>query len=227
MLAKSSDTSEFEELEKFLDESIKDRCEGLMVKTLNVNSTYMPSKRSFNWLKLKKDYLETGLGDSVDLVVIGADYGQGKRAGWFGSFLLACWNDDLECFQTVCKVGTGFSDEQFGKIKKELEEYIINKPAKNVKIKDNLPQIKCDVYFEPKFVWEIKAADLSLSPMHTAALGQVESDKGIALRFPRHVRERKDKTAEECTNTEQILDMYNNQAALQDVNFNDNDDFDL
>jgi DNA ligase-1 len=69
-----------------------------MVKTLNVNSTYMPSKRSFNWLKLKKDYLETGLGDSVDLVVIGADYGQGKRAGWFGSFLLACYNEDIEQF---------------------------------------------------------------------------------------------------------------------------------
>jgi len=110
-----------------------------MVKTLSVNSTYMPSKRSFNWLKLKKDYLDTSMGDSVDLCVIGADYGQGKRTGWFGSFLLACWNDDLECFQTVCKVGTGFSDEQFASIKEQLEEYIINKPAKSVKIKDNLP----------------------------------------------------------------------------------------
>lgn len=98
MFAKSSDTSDFGELQKFLDISIKDRCEGLMVKTLSVNSTYMPSKRSFNWLKLKKDYLETGLGDSVDLVVVGADYGQGKRAGWFGSFLLACYNEDIECF---------------------------------------------------------------------------------------------------------------------------------
>jgi DNA ligase-1 len=75
MFAKSSDTNNFEDLEKFLDESIRDRCEGLMVKTLNVNSSYEPSKRSFNWLKLKKDYLENGLGDSVDVVVVGADYG--------------------------------------------------------------------------------------------------------------------------------------------------------
>lgn len=89
-----------------------------------------------------------------------------------------------------------------------------------------MPQVKCDVYFEPKFVWEIKAADLSLSPMHTAALGSVEAEKGIALRFPRHVREREDKTPEECTNTEQIIEMYKNQASVQ-VNFNDADDFDL
>jgi DNA ligase-1 len=98
MFAKGTDTSNFEDLEAYLEQSIKDRCEGLMVKTLNVNSAYLPSQRSFNWLKLKKDYLDTSLGDSVDLCVVGADHGSGKRAGWFGSFLLASWNDDLECF---------------------------------------------------------------------------------------------------------------------------------
>mgnify|MGYP002631246306 CR=1 FL=1 len=213
MFAVATDTSSFEDLQKFLDESIKDRCEGLMVKTLNVNSTYMPSKRSFNWLKLKKDYLETSLGDSVDLVVVGADYGQGKRAGWFGSFLMACWNDEIECFQTCCKVGTGFTDEQFAKIKLELEPYIINKPAKSVKIKE-MPQVKCDVYFEPKFVWEIKAADLSMSPMHTAALSAIEEGKGIGLRFPRHIRERTDKNPVDATNTDQIIEMYKGQASI-------------
>lgn len=80
-----------------------------------------------------------------------------------------------------------------------MKDLVLDKPSNNVKIRNNLPQIKCDVYFEPKFVWEIKAADLSLSPMHTACLG-IEEGKGIALRFPRLARERDDKNPEECTN---------------------------
>ena len=230
MLAVGKDTSNFEDLEAFLDASIKDCCEGLMVKTLTVNSTYEPSKRSFNWLKLKKDYLDTGLGDTVDLCVVGADHGQGKRTGWYCSYLMAAWNEDLEQFQSVCKVGTGFSDEEFVKFKKQLDELVLTDdgPAESVRIKEKMPQVKCDVYFEPKVVWEIKAADLSLSPMHTACLSSVESDKGIALRFPRLVRERTDKTAEEATTTEQILDMFRSQAAVAPkTNFADDDDFDL
>ena len=107
-----------------------------MVKTLSENATYEPSKRSFNWLKLKKDYLDTEMGDSLDLIVVGADYGVGKRTGWYGSFLLACYNEDTEMLETVCKIGTGFSDEMFVKINEEFKDLEMDCPPKNLKLKE-------------------------------------------------------------------------------------------
>lgn len=186
------DAESFEEIESFLADSIKDCCEGLMVKTLDVNATYEPAKRSFNWLKLKKDYLDTEMGDSLDLVVVGADYGVGKRTGYFGSFLLACYNEDLECLQTVCKVGTGFSDEALEFIHNRLKDIVVDNAPAGLKFKEK----NIDTWIAPQYVWEIKAADLSLSPMYLAAQGEIEPEKGIALRFPRFIRHRDDKTVE-------------------------------
>lgn len=148
-----------------------------------------------NWLKLKKDYLDTGLGDSLDLVVVGADYGTGKRTGLYGSFLLACYNDDAECLQTVCKIGTGFSDEILVKIYNQLKDLVVDKPPFMLRHKEK----NVDVWIEPRYVWEVKAADLSISPIYCAAMGEVDPDKGIALRFPRLIRERDDKKVEEAT----------------------------
>ena len=161
-----------------------------MVKTLDINATYEPAKRSFNWLKLKKDYLDTEMGDSLDLVVVGGDYGKGARTGHFGSYLLACWNEDLECLQTVCKVGTGFTDEAFEFIENRLKDLVVDKAPPGLKFKEK----NVDTWISPQYVWEIKAADLSLSPTYCAALGDVEENKGIALRFPRFIRHRDDKT---------------------------------
>ena len=175
-----------------------------MVKTLDHNATYEPAKRSFNWLKLKKDYLDTEMGDSLDLVVVGADFGVGKRTGFYGSFLLACYNEDLECLQTVCKVGTGFTDENLEFIHNRLKDLEVDRAPSNLKFKDK----NVDVWISPQYVWEIKAADLSLSPIYQAAVGEVESDKGIALRFPRFIRHRDDKTVDQATNNEQIVEFY-------------------
>ncbi len=127
-----------EEMQVFLDESIRSSCEGLMVKTLTENSSYEPSKRSFKWLKLKKDYLDTSIGDSLDMVVVGADYGTGKRTGVYGSFLLAVYDPDTGNFQTASKMGTGFSDEDLQKAFKELQPLISRKIPATVRHKDKV-----------------------------------------------------------------------------------------
>ncbi|KAG9044185.1 hypothetical protein FS842_001548, partial [Serendipita sp. 407] len=208
--AKSSDGETTDEIQTFLEESVKDGCEGLMVKMLHSDeSFYEPSRRSINWLKLKKDYL-AGVGDSLDLVVVGGYYGKGKRTAVYGAFLLACYDADNEEWQTICKIGTGFSDEALQEHAKTLRELEIGTPRGDIKIGGAKP----DIWFEPKVVWEVLTADLSLSPIYTAAQGLVDQ-RGISLRFPRFLRVRDDKNADDATGPEQIAEMYQRQALAQ------------
>jgi DNA ligase-1 len=195
-----------EELETFLTESIDNQCEGLMIKTWNSSAQYEPARRSPLWLKFKKDYKE-GLADSVDLVPIGAWYGKGKRTGVFGAYLLACYNDDSEEYQSACKIGTGFSDVQLQELTASMKEHICDERS----YYSTGDALRPDVWFDPVAVWEIRAADLSLSPQHKAAFGLVNPARGIGLRFPRFLRIRTDKSPEQATNAEQIADLYNGQ----------------
>ncbi|KAG2061821.1 ATP-dependent DNA ligase [Suillus hirtellus] len=208
--AKASDGSTTDEIQAFLEESVKDGCEGLMVKMLESDASYYePSRRSVNWLKLKKDYL-AGVGDSLDLVVVGGYYGKGKRTKVYGAFLLACFDADAEEYQTICKIGTGFSEEMLQTHWDTLRPLEITKPRGDIKPGGAKP----DVWFEPKIVWEVLAADLSLSPVYTAAQGLVE-ERGISLRFPRFIRVRDDKSADDATGPEQISEMYERQVLAQ------------
>ncbi|KAF7791891.1 hypothetical protein EIP86_002915 [Pleurotus ostreatoroseus] len=208
--AKSSDCDTVEEIQAFLEDSVKDGCEGLMVKMLETEASfYEPSRRSINWLKVKKDYL-AGVGDSLDLVVVGAYYGKGKRTNVYGAFLLACYDADGEEYQTICKIGTGFSEEALSSHHNTLKPLETSKPRGDIKVGGAKP----DVWFEPKIVWEVLTADLSLSPIYTAAQGLVE-ERGISLRFPRFIRIRDDKSADDATGPEQIAEMYERQALAQ------------
>lgn len=206
MFARNLVTSSLEDVQAFLDESVASSCEGLMVKTLDAESTYEPSRRSRKWLKVKKDYLE-GVGDSLDLVVIGGYAGKGKRTGVFGGFLLACYDPDAESYQVICKIGTGFTEEALETHSRALREHQITGPKPYY----DIGECKADVWFDSVVVWEVKTADLSISPIYRAAAGLVDPAKGISLRFPRFIRVRDDKKPEEATAAEAVADMYKKQ----------------
>lgn len=214
--ATKMDTDNVEAITKFLDESVHDACEGLMIKTLDgKDSWYEPSKRSRNWLKLKKDYLE-GVGDSLDLVVVGGYIGKGKRTGWYGGFLLAGYNQDTGDYETVCKIGTGFSEELLQNLHDILKPTEISKPKPSYIYDINNSNAKPDVWFEPTTLFEVKIADLTTSPIYKCGATYIgDGQKGISLRFPRFIQIRTDKSTEDATSSDQIVEMYNSQANLQ------------
>ena len=157
-------------------------------------------------MKLKKEYDNT-LGDSFDLTIIGALLGRGKRTGFYGALLLASYDSNSNTFQSLCKVGTGFSDQDLELIYNELKNNIVKEKPPNV-----ITTMKMDIWFKPKLVLEIIASEITLSPSHTSAFGLIRENFGLALRFPKYSgKVRYDKNPEDSTNTDELIKLYKRQ----------------
>ena len=199
-------TSNAAELEKFFQEAIENGCEGLVCKSIAKDSVYQAGARGWLWIKYKRDY-KSEMTDTVDLVIVGAFHGRGKRAGVYGALLLAAYNPESDTFETVTKCGTGFTDEDLAKLPKMLEKHVVAQKHSRVN-----SMIEADVWFEPSIAMEILGAEVTLSPIHTCALDSIRKGSGLAIRFPRFTgKYRPDKAAEDATATREILGMYQKQ----------------
>ncbi|HVP96969.1 ATP-dependent DNA ligase [Methanoregula sp.] len=167
-------------IEKTYNDALAAGHEGIMIKVRD--STYTPGQRGKNWIKIKPDV------DTLDLAVIGAEWGEGKRAHVFGSFLVAC--QDQGRLVPLSRVATGFSDEQLAEVYDLLKDTVISHSGKEVR-------------FEPELVFEVGYAELQVSPTYGA---------GFALRFPRFVRIRDDKDTTEIETLDGLKERYQRQS---------------
>ena len=199
-------TDDPDELEKFFERAVESGCEGLICKSLDEDAVYQAGARGWLWIKYKRDY-KSEMTDTVDLVVVGAFHGRGKRAGTYGALLLAAYDPEEDMFKTVTKCGTGFTDEHLEKLPKMMEKHRIRHRHPRVQ-----STIEADIWFEPEVVVEVIGAEITLSPIHVCGLDAVRKGSGLAIRFPRFTgNHRLDKSAEDATAVSEIVEMYKSQ----------------
>ena len=186
-------------IEKTFDDAIAEGLEGIIAKKLD--GTYKPGARGWNWIKFKRSY-SSKIHDTVDCLVMGYDTGKGKRTGFgIGAFLVGVYDEKEEIFKTVSKIGTGLTDEEWREMKIRCDKLQTKKKPMEYAIDKTM---KVDVWVSPGIIVEIKADEITQSPNHTAL---------YALRFPRLVRFRDDKSKTDVTTFSEISDLYTKQEA--------------
>ncbi|MGD9129390.1 MAG: ATP-dependent DNA ligase [Candidatus Woesebacteria bacterium] len=184
-------TTDAEKLRKFHEEQLALGLEGAVIK--RIDSVYRSGRKGWRWVKIKEEEGKHGqLRDTLDLLVMGYYRGRGKRASFGMGAFLAGILDKEEKITTIAKIGTGLTDEQLRQMKKRCDEAKVGKKPAAYQVNKNL---KPDVWVAPKIVVEIAADAITKSPAHSA---------GVALRFPRLVKFRKDKGWEDVTTAEEI-----------------------
>lgn len=192
------------ELEDYFYSEVAHGLEGLVVK--RPDAIYQPGKRNFNWIKLKRQE-EGHLEDTIDCVVLGYYAGKGKRTHFgIGAFLVGVYNKTADMFQTVAKIGTGMTDDEWKELKKKCDALAVEHKPKNIECAKELTP---DIWVTPEIVCRVRADEITLSPLHTA--GKTEKQLGYALRFPRFMDYRTDKTAEEASTDYEIKRLYEDQ----------------
>jgi len=198
-LSKYTASSDAAVAEHYFRQALADGAEGVVIKA--ADGPYRAGKRGWLWIKFKREY-QKQLTDRFDLVVVGAVRGKGHRAGSYGSLLFASFDPATNRYYSLTKVGAGFSDEMLRSLPKILEPYVIRGKHRLVDT-----GMQADVWFEPIKVVEVAGAQLIVSPVHRVAHDLIKRG-GLALRFPRFVRLRDDKTAEQATTVREIYDMF-------------------
>lgn len=185
VISKIDYTDNIEEAQKFYTESLDKGNEGIIMK--NKDSIYKPGSRVGGWVKIKPTM------ESVDVVIVGAEWGEGKRSGWLTSFAIAIIDSDNNILD-IGKVGTGIKEldgegVSFDALTKMLKPLILSEKGKEVKI-------------HPEIVIEVDYEEIQKSPTYSS---------GYALRFPRLVRLRDDKNVKDCSTLEMIEEFYFSQ----------------
>lgn len=188
------------EMQDFYEECIKQGLEGIIAKDLE--APYIAGARKFSWIKLKKSYGK--VADTFDVVIVGYYLGKGHRAKFnFGGLLTAVYNKKKDKYETIARVGSGFTEEEMGELQKRLNKIVLKERPKELDAK-----IEPDFWVKLKYVITVSADEISLSPTHTCAKDYNPDKKGFALRFPRMINIREDKDPKDATTTKEIKEMY-------------------